>query len=263
MEPTRSTNVVDIPRAEVSHIIGGTARDGGVSVSIGNSAGTSARLVLWTRAGGEMTLLKRTRRTQGDDEPGRSRRRRLVAAGAAVAAVAVLAVGLSLLLSHRGRPSISSPGGQFSPTPSVAAASDLSGPGGAVYIGPITSPRTINGGAFRLSVPDPDSQPGVDWQTAFGVCADGTGTCDPQDVATISLAVVTETDAGAGQAPIGTGSLMYVIEWMNEPCVPSGPPAGMYSGGRSKPVHTSHCRLVDFVDASNGAYKLAVEGPRI
>jgi hypothetical protein len=132
---------------------------------------------------------------------------------------------------------------------------------GSVYAGALTTPRADPEAGVTLSPPD-GLTPALSWQAAFATCATGESVCVAGRDPSITLALATTTGAGTMQTdgttvPLMKDTLVYVMTWRNEPCVPKGgPPTSAAPSPRP-------CTLVAFVDATTGRAIYGAEGPTV
>lgn len=132
------------------------------------------------------------------------------------------------------------------------------------YLGRVTSIQRLDGGDIVVSPPTASQTPKASWQTAFGVCSDGTGVCVDSSLPVISVGdVITKAtgDAGANGTiiPLVNNSLTYILRWDNVVCPPSAGPTELNSDSTTAEKKT--CTLIDLVDAESGKYVFAFEGP--
>jgi hypothetical protein len=136
----------------------------------------------------------------------------------------------------------------------------------SMYLGPITASfdyKNVN----ILVTPPGALTPGISWQKAYDTCASGESVCLPGVNPIITLALATSPTAGSALPdgsidPLMNNTLVYVMKWVNEPCVPKGgPPRG--PGEVAISPTPLPCTLIAFVDATSGKNIYGTEGPEI
>ena len=145
------------------------------------------------------------------------------------------------------------------PTKPVAAGSTTHHASAPRYLGSVTSERIFNGDEI---LPPGDAHPRLTWEQAYSACQRYTSgaTCDPGGPL-ISLARVTTTGSGHARpdgtiAPLLNATLVYVLDWPDETCVPTGGVPGASRTPVSEP-----CEMLSYIDAITGNGLFAVSGP--
>lgn len=135
-----------------------------------------------------------------------------------------------------------------------------------IYLGPSTAPLDYKAAGIA-TIPPGSLTPAIAWQTAYDNCATGAAVCLDGVDPTITLVLATSPDAGTALPDGSIDSLMkntlvYVMKWTNEPCIPKGgPPRG--PGQVAVAPTPRPCTLLSFVDANSGKVLYGVEGPLV
>lgn len=182
--------------------------------------------------------------------------------GSAGFLLAVLVVsGCSSSVNHTvgagsGQPAAATSG----PASTLSASPTTLVSGLASYSGSVSTASTDQGSGIIFEPPSASDRPTVTWPAAVSACTSGTGSCLAGHPEHVSLAVVTDTNAGpttpsGAIIPIMDHSLVYVVAQDGLSCAPSG----SVSGG----LATQSCTKLTFVDAHSGAVLYATEGPTV
>ncbi len=152
----------------------------------------------------------------------------------------------------------------FASTVPTSTASQSSTPVAGIYQGPAKA--TVDYMTAGVTVSSPGAvTPKVSWQAAYDTCTAGESVCLNGVAPTITLALATSTAAGTAQSdgsmtPLMKDTLVYVMTWTNEPCIPKGGPP--VPSGAATPT-PQPCTLLAFVDANTGAALYGAEGPKV
>lgn len=183
-----------------------------------------------------------------------------------VPAVSLLMIGALILAgcaNPPGRPGAAAGGANLARKSGAAlSVADLPA---ATYIGSIKRDINYSGQGITLNIPLASDTPTTSWTAAYANCLTGDAVCQVGVAPVISLALVTTKNAGEHQPdgstkPLLNNTLAYVLQWSNEPCVPTGGPP-VQGTNSPAPRPTSSCTVLNFVDADSSKVVYSVEGP--